>query len=329
MTSPAKLRPGAVSAVAANYVPASARTPIATGDKIKDLFARSMAGETVLQRIGPSSYWVHANHYNTVFRVGSSGVLLLDTPEGLYDQITAAVASVTDLPVTAVVYSHLHADHVADIGRYVQAAEDAGIQLRIIAGRQTADKMEAMKSILPRPTEILDWPHATTEVDGTTLQLYGFEWAAHTDDHSAWLLPDEGVVHSPDLIFPDQPPFWRLGGNERFLFYERNLQEIAALPWRVLSGGHGNIGYHGDITFQLSFLADLTAAVGRAFAAHDFYSFVDPELGNHTEFLTRFMAAVTATATAELRPRYGDLYGFEAATPANAEMIAFSMFAYR
>lgn len=39
------------------------------------------------------------------------------------------------------------------------------------------------------------------------MELHGFEWAAHTDDHAAWLLPQERIIHSSDLINPDQPPF--------------------------------------------------------------------------------------------------------------------------
>lgn len=34
-------------------------------------------------------------------------------------------------------------------------------------------------------------------------------------------------------------------------------------------------------------------------------------------------------ATDALRPKYGKLYGFEAATPPNAEMVAWTMFEYR
>ena len=30
----------------------------------------------------------------------------------------------------------------------------------------------------------------------------------YTDDHSAWLLVNERVLHAPDLLNADQPPFW-------------------------------------------------------------------------------------------------------------------------
>jgi hypothetical protein len=36
-----------------------------------------------------------------------------------------------------------------------------------------------------------------------------------------------------------------------------------------------------------------------------------------------------AEATETLRPKYGHLYGFEFATPPNAEMVAWTMFEYR
>ena len=38
---------------------------------------------------------------------------------------------------------------------------------------------------------------------------------------------------------------------------------------------------------------------------------------------------ISREATETLRPQYGHLYGFEFATPPNAEMVAWTMFEYR
>ncbi len=38
--------------------------------------------------------------------------MIFDTLEGVYDNITLAVASVTDKPIIAAVYPHYHADHI-------------------------------------------------------------------------------------------------------------------------------------------------------------------------------------------------------------------------
>ena len=49
----------------------------------------------------------------------------------------------------------------------------------------------------------------------------------------------------------------------------------------------------------------------------------------HTSFLSNFFSTIAREATDALRPRYGQLYGFEYATPPNAEMVAWTMFEYR
>src|SRR5689334_10337974 len=113
------------------------------------------------------------------------------TPWRASTTISQAIASVTDKPVTAAVYPHYHADHIGDIGKYVGAAEQQGRSLRIVGSAKTAQAMEKSHSSFPRPTEVLDWPRGEFDFEGLTVELHGFEWAAHTDDHAAWLLADE------------------------------------------------------------------------------------------------------------------------------------------
>ncbi len=152
--------------------------------------------------------------------------MIFDTLEGVYDNITQAVASVTDKPITAAIYPHYHADHIGDIGKYVEAAQKQGHSLRIIGSEKTRQSMELSNSSFPRPTEVLDWPRGSFEFEDLTVELHGFEWAAHTDDHAAWLLTQDRIIHSSDLINPDQPPFWKFAGNERFHWHEHNLKQV-------------------------------------------------------------------------------------------------------
>lgn len=282
----------------------------------------------VLQRLTERTWWVQAFNYGTVFHVGDRGVLIFDTLEGVYDNITQAVASVTEKPIIAAVYPHYHADHIGDIDQYVAAARKQGLDFQIYASTKTRQSMDLANSVFPRPTREVAWPHGSFDFDGLTVELHGFEWAAHCDDHSAWLLKQERILHSPDLINPDQPPFWRFAGNERFRFHEDNLRQVYDLGWDYLSGSHGNIGSRADIDFQFAFIADLKAAIGEAMRRNPFSSFVDPAADAHTSFLSSFFATIAREATDALRPKYGQLYGFEYATPPNAEMVAWAMFEY-
>jgi glyoxylase-like metal-dependent hydrolase (beta-lactamase superfamily II) len=317
------------SPVGATYVEPSAETILKPGTKIGDLYRRNMTQTYVLQRLSQRAYWVQSFNYGTVFYIGEHGVLIFDTLEGVYDNITQAIASVTDKPIIAAVYPHYHADHIGDIGKFVEAAGKQGVELRIIASAKTQQSMDLANSSFPRPTQVLKWPRDSFDFEGLTVELHGFEWAAHSDDHSAWLLKQDRIIHSPDLINPDQPPFWKFAGNERFRFHEDNLKQVYDLGWDYLSGSHGNIGTREDIDFHLAFVADLKAAIGKVMTDHPFSEFVDPSADAHTAFLANFFSTIAREATNALRPKYGQLYGFEYATPPNAEMVAWTMFEYR
>src|SRR4029077_19577488 len=85
--------------------------------RVSHLFPRAVMEEFVLQRVTERVWWVTRQFYGSLFYVGKRGVLLFDPFLGGADATLAAIASVTSLPVTAVVYSHFHADHVGGGGR--------------------------------------------------------------------------------------------------------------------------------------------------------------------------------------------------------------------
>ena len=319
----------APSTVNAKYVPISATKKLNPGEKVENIYALNNSTEYLLQRITDRTYWYQRQFYGTIFYVGDKGVLLID-PLGYQGSfIQKAISSVTNLPVTAILYSHNHADHIGDAKYFVDEATKAGKTLRIIASKATADKQVFLGSKLPKATEVVAWPNGSFTFEGLKVQLSGFERAAHADDHGVWLLTNEKVAHLPDLVNPDQPPFWNFAGSENFTYYESNLKQLGELEWDYLSGGHGNIGSKADIKFYHEFLGDFKAAVGKALGEIAFGSGVDPKTINaHTAYLPTWLDLIAKNVTDALRPKYGNYYGFEYATPSNARMAAMSMFSY-
>lgn len=70
----------------------------------------------------------------------TKGVLLFDAPEGRGKYLLQAIRDVTPLPVTALVYSHYHVDHIGDSPFWNDEAKKEGVNLRIIASKATAEK---------------------------------------------------------------------------------------------------------------------------------------------------------------------------------------------
>jgi glyoxylase-like metal-dependent hydrolase (beta-lactamase superfamily II) len=101
----------------------------------------------VLHRLTERAWWVQAFNYGTVFYVSERGVLVFDTPEGVCDNVTQAVSSVTDKPIIAAVYRHYHADHIGDIDKYVEAARRQKIDFQIYASTKARQSMDLARGL--------------------------------------------------------------------------------------------------------------------------------------------------------------------------------------
>src|SRR5215831_10561975 len=211
-----------LSITGADYVEPSAEIPLQTGQRVSHMFPRSMLEEYVLQRLTERTY------------------------------------SVTPLPVTAICYSHFHADHIGGARKLVGALPAAP---RVIASEHTAAWMERFGSDLPRPTDILPWPDGAVDFDDVELRLRGLPRPGHSPDHAVYLLVEERIGHSADLINIDQLPFGGFAGQDPLVLFKPNLQFARGLEFDWFSGGHGNIGEKSDFDFYLNYLDELTELI--------------------------------------------------------------------
>ncbi|MGH8602548.1 MAG: MBL fold metallo-hydrolase [Gammaproteobacteria bacterium] len=82
-------------------VPASAQGPVidpAKGYQLQDL--------------GSGLYMVTDNVYQSMFLVYERGVVVIDAPPRYAAHIPQAIAEVSDKPITHIIYSHFHEDHI-------------------------------------------------------------------------------------------------------------------------------------------------------------------------------------------------------------------------
>ena len=247
------------STTGASYVEPSATDLIRPGQRVAHLFPRSVMEEYVLQRVTERVWWVSRHFYGSLFYVGARGVLLLDPFLGGADATVKAIASVTSLPVTAVVYSHFHADHVGGARRLFELL--AAAPPRVIASANTAIWMERFGSDLPRPADVLEWPSGTLSFEEVTLRLHGLPRPGHAPDHSVFLLEEERVGHSADLINIDQLPFGGFAGQDPLVLFKPNLEFARSLEFDWFCGGHGNIGEKSDFDFYLTYLDEVAGLV--------------------------------------------------------------------
>lgn len=308
------------STVNASYVEPSAEKIISPSDKLNNLFERNMSQPYILQKIGERTYYVQRYFYSTTFYVGDKGVLLFDAPEGRGKYLLQAIRDVTPLPVTALVYSHYHVDHIGDSPFWNDEAKKEGVNLRIIASKATAEKMQFMNSRLPVATQVLSKKDDQFKFENQTIELHRFVKAGHTDDHSVWLLKQEKVAHSPDLLNPDQLPMMGFAVSDTLVYHDSNLRQVEMLDWKYFIGGHGNIGSHDDFKFQRQFLNDLRDTTIKVRKEESFGKFMNKTANNHADFARAQREAIIKKVTEVLRPKYGHMYGYDASMPANIEM---------
>lgn len=308
------------STVNASYVEPSAEKIISPSDKLNNLFERNKSQPYILQKIGERTYYVQRYFYSTTFYVGDKGVLLFDAPEGRGKYLLQAIRDVTPLPVTALVYSHYHVDHIGDSPFWNDEAKKEGVNLRIIASKATAEKMQFMNSRLPVATQVLSKKDDQFKFEKQTIELHRFVKAGHTDDHSVWLLKQEKVAHSPDLLNPDQLPMMGFAVSDTLVYHDSNLRQVEMLDWKYFIGGHGNIGSHDDFKFQRQFLNDLRDTTIKVRKEESFGKFMNKTANNHADFARAQREAIIKKVTEVLRPKYGHMYGYDASMPANIEM---------
>ncbi|KIW59122.1 hypothetical protein PV05_03597 [Exophiala xenobiotica] len=124
------------------------------GEKVGDISRRNATKPYFVQRLTERN----------------EGVLVLDPPERQGENLLKAIAEITTLPVTAIVYSHNHADHILGAKDLVEAANKAGVSdVRIITSSKTVEKMELLNTSVLPPNESVEWSNGTTKFEGITL----------------------------------------------------------------------------------------------------------------------------------------------------------------
>jgi len=100
-----------------------------------------------IQRLSDNVYWVSAAYYNVTVLVGEVSVLLIDAPIVKGKHILEAIKTITNKPLSAVVYSHAHSDHVGDVG--IILAEPGNSDIEMYATEAVRDELVSHEMTMP------------------------------------------------------------------------------------------------------------------------------------------------------------------------------------
>ena len=227
-------------------VPASARGP-----------AIDPAKGYRLQDLGSGLYMLTDNAYQSMLLVYDKGVVVIDAPPSYSAHIPQAIAEVTTKPITHVVYSHSHIDHIG-------GAKGLGGRPIIIAQEETARLLtRAADPNRPLPT-VTFADRYTLRVGGQVLEL-SYHGNAHEPGNIFISAPAQRVLMVVDVVFPGWMPWRRFALAQDIPAYFAQVEEIRKLDWDTLVGGHvARTGTHADVDVQAEFNGDVKGAAATA-----------------------------------------------------------------
>lgn len=185
------------------------------------------------------------NIVNTGFIVGPRGVVVIDSgPSRRYgEQLRAAIARVTPLPVVLVINTHHHPDHFLGNQAFERATlaalpgtragiEREGEAFNTNMYRLAGDWMR--DTVVAAPT--MDVTPGRLEAGGRSLELFALD--GHTGADLAVLDRATGTLFAGDLVFHERSPTTPHARIEDWL---TSLDVLEAIPFKVLVPGHGAV----------------------------------------------------------------------------------------
>ena len=212
-----------------------------------------------LQELGKGLYMITDNAYQSMIMVYETGVVVVDVPPPFAQHISKAIAEVTDKPITHLIYSHSHIDHIG-------GAKSLNLSkgTTIIAHEETKRLLLRARD-LNRPIPTITFKDKYfLRVGSQTLEL-SYHGNAHEPGNIFIYAPAQKTLMVIDVIFPGWMPWRRFALAQDIPAYFAQVKEINEMKWDFLVSGHvERTGTHADVVLQLEFMDDLRNAARQA-----------------------------------------------------------------
>ncbi len=213
---------------------------------------------------------------NAAFVVTPAGVVVIDTlgSPALATRLIAEIRKVTPKPITHVIVTHYHADHIYGLqvfkalGAHIIAHRAALVylnsetaRLRLEASRQElAPWIDAQTHLV----EADEWIDSDKElvVGGVHFQIKP-AGPSHTPEDLAIYMPSEKVLFAGDIVFRSRIPYVGQADSRHWIVALDNLLKIDTA---VIVPGHGPLSAEArkDMKLTRDYLVYLRTTMGRA-----------------------------------------------------------------
>jgi len=257
----------------------------------------------LVEEIKDGLYWVTDGAYNTMFLTTGQGVIAIDAPPSIGENYLKAIEEVTDEPITHVIYSHTHNDH---IGSAAMFPDDAIIIAHQDSALELEDRNDPNR---PIPTVTFEDTY-TLEVGTQKLEL-AYYGPMHKPGNIFIYAPNQKVLMLVDVIFPGWTPFKDLAMAQDVPSFLAAHDKVLEYEFDTFIGGHlTRLGTYEDVQIQKEYFADIEAAAAKA---NQEVSFM--EIGQEVGFENLWLAfqtyadTITQQCTDEVVPKWIEKLG--------------------
>ena len=252
----------------------------------------------IVQEIGDRLYWLSDGAYNTMFIVSSDGVIAVDPLPTLGANYLKAIAEVTDLPVTHVIYSHEHTDHIGAAYLFPKTAT-------IVAQKETA-KLLAGRNDPRRPMPTVTFDDTYTLTVGDQRLVLDYKGVNHEAGNIFIHAPKQKVLMLVDVVYPGYMPYPNLGIAVDVPGYLKAHGDALAYDFDTLVAGHvDRLGTRTDIEVSLAFATELQQVAARQLAESPFPIYLQQHPGENKWFMhDAYEKQLVDGCYAELLPKW-------------------------
>jgi cyclase len=190
-----------------------------------------------IKEVKPGVYVVTGAGGNSTVRVGSEGVIVVDTKnrgDQNYTALVDLVKTVSQAPVRYVFITHHHQDHSGNIGNFQSAGAEVIVHENLNKNLETYNPPQGK----PAPSKVTYSKDREVKVGMASAVAHHFG-RGHTGGDTVVYFPDVKVVSTGDLVVAAAPNIdFPFGGS--LVEYQHVLESILKLDFDMAIPGHGN-----------------------------------------------------------------------------------------
>ena len=215
-----------------------------------------------IQKVRDNLFMLTGGGGNTAAFITANGVTLIDTKLANWGPaIMEKLRTVTDKPVTTIINTHTHGDHVG-------SNESFDARVEVVTHENTRANMERMEALKGKPQAMPDrtfTDRLTVGRGAEQIDLYYFG-AGHTNGDALVVFPALRVMHAGDLFPGKQAPFVDPANGGSGVAYPDTLAKLTQTVRNIetIIPGHSTLMTWADLLefaeFNREFLAAARAA---------------------------------------------------------------------